>query len=507
MNIIASTQKHHISPGALWVGILLLALIIRLVGLFERPIWYDEAFSLLFASKGPAAMLTGTLGTGSQAAEEHPLLYYTLLWGWMRLFGESIAAARLFSILTGTITVALGIWLALALFGQKAFAAAIFLALSPFLVHYAQEIRMYALLAVFTTAATLALWQGMHTQKRKWWFIFSVCAASAMYTHALAAVYLAPLALIPFLQRRWREALQTTVAGLGAVLLYTPWLVRLPSQIGKIQAGYWIEPPGGERLLTTLLHFVVNLPLPGMTLVIGLTITLAAVAIGLMQTFMAHKSLPKEAHPAGWLLYLAFAPPALLFVISQWYPVFIERALLPSGVMFTLWLGWSVFATPMPKVMRAITSGLVIAGMLMGVSIHQSYGGFPYAPYNRIASFLEQNAKPGDIIIHSNKLTALPLIYYAPELPQVFISDPPGSGTDTLAESTRQVLGVSSTHTLEQAAADSPRIWLVVFEKSVQEYQQAGFETHPHMAWLDAHYHPVAIHHFGEITLLLYATP
>ncbi|MCJ7811132.1 MAG: hypothetical protein MUP62_02910, partial [Dehalococcoidia bacterium] len=60
-----------------WVGILFLGLAARLPGLQSRPLWYDEAFAVLFSSKGPAAMLRGTLAVeGGVAADVHPILYY-----------------------------------------------------------------------------------------------------------------------------------------------------------------------------------------------------------------------------------------------------------------------------------------------------------------------------------------------------------------------------------------------------------------------------------------------
>ena len=71
-------MKKHLSI----LLILTLALALRLVGAQSRPIWYDEAFSILFAEKGPAAILSGTLAAdaNSSAAEEHPPAYYFILW-------------------------------------------------------------------------------------------------------------------------------------------------------------------------------------------------------------------------------------------------------------------------------------------------------------------------------------------------------------------------------------------------------------------------------------------
>src|ERR1700690_3000389 len=50
--------------------IFVLALVVRLLGMATRPIWYDEAFSILFSEKGISPMLYGTLAaTGAGTAD------------------------------------------------------------------------------------------------------------------------------------------------------------------------------------------------------------------------------------------------------------------------------------------------------------------------------------------------------------------------------------------------------------------------------------------------------
>src|SRR5215207_2192901 len=86
--------------------ILLLALVLRLVNLGERNLWYDEAFAILFAGKGLNAMLYGTLTpVAGGAADIHPLLYYVTLDGWISVFGTSAFAARFLSVGFGVATV------------------------------------------------------------------------------------------------------------------------------------------------------------------------------------------------------------------------------------------------------------------------------------------------------------------------------------------------------------------------------------------------------------------
>ena len=85
------------NPKTKLVLILALALVIRLAGIATRPIWYDEAFSILFSEKGLSAMLYGTLSkVGAGTADIHPLGYYTLLWMWMDVFGRSGAGSKIF---------------------------------------------------------------------------------------------------------------------------------------------------------------------------------------------------------------------------------------------------------------------------------------------------------------------------------------------------------------------------------------------------------------------------
>ena len=66
---------RRLSPVVL---VLLLAFGLRMARIQARPLWYDEAFALLYASSSPAQMVHGTLTpvADAGAADVHPLLYY-----------------------------------------------------------------------------------------------------------------------------------------------------------------------------------------------------------------------------------------------------------------------------------------------------------------------------------------------------------------------------------------------------------------------------------------------
>jgi mannosyltransferase len=486
--------------------ILTLALLLRLAVISTRPLWYDEAFSALFASSGPRAMLAGTLTSqDGVAADVHPLMYYTMLWGWMKVWGSSPWAVRGFSVLMGLGVVLLTYLLGRNIFDEKfGLLSAALIACSPFQIHYAQEARMYELMALFLLLATYGLWRGITTRRWGWWLLFTVCSALAQYTHNLSLFFLVPLAFSILLSGNKWAVRVVIMSSFGALLLYFPWLLRLPTQFAKVQTAYWTPRPSPARLLTTLLSFVTNLPLPGIWLVVGLFVTVLITTLGAWQTLRAWRANPKGVRRALWMLYLSLAPAVLLFLVSQWVPLFIERALLPAGVFFIIWLTWVLFRSEFPRPVQNISLAILLLGFVLGYAVHLTYSGFPYAPFSQMTASLSERSEPGDVILHSNKLTYLPMHYYAPDMAQFFIGDPPGSGEDTLAPATQAVLGIQASPDLDQAVGDAPRVWFVIFEQAITEYQDVGETTHPHLNWLAAQYDQHQVEQWGESFLYVY---
>jgi len=152
------------------VAITLFAFALRVVRLDFQPLWWDEGYSLFFATRDIATMLERT------AVDIHPPLYYAFLQLWMTLAGQSAVSARLLSVVIGVATIPLLYALARQLFpplsttgdysprseaerggqggGERvAFLAALLLALAPFHIYYSQEVRMYGLVTLLGLAS------------------------------------------------------------------------------------------------------------------------------------------------------------------------------------------------------------------------------------------------------------------------------------------------------------------------------------------------------------------
>jgi hypothetical protein len=474
------------NPRARVALVLLLALLLRLIGFASRPIWYDEAFSILFSEKGPGAMLYGTLTMiGSSSADIHPLGYYTVLWLWMKGFGTSVVVARSLSILINLITVFLLYVLSRGLFDEKtALTAAAIAALLPFQVHFAQEIRMYGLLSLWLIISTISFLRGRQGTW-KWWGVFAISSALAQYTHHLAIVYLLPLAATPVIQRDLKTIKRVLFASLAAIVIYLPWLIQLPAQLTKVDAAYWVERPGFERLFTLLLFYIPHLPLPPSLLLPGLMLAMLIVTIAIYQTIRVAKNPVADTRHGLWLAYLSFAPALVLWLISQVIPVYIERALLPAHAVFCVWLAWALSRTGLPKPIHAIMVMMII--LAAGIGNYQGimYKGFPYGPFKAMQASIQNRLEPEDLIIHSSKLSYLPLLYFDQNMPQGYIIDPPGSNVDTLAPATREILNLREYENPETATQAAPGVWLVIYQKSIDEFKLQGRATHPHLEYLN----------------------
>ena len=165
-------------------GLLLLALLARLPGLYSRSVWFDEAFTLLQTAgtieavewpREPTraedlkAVFAGRPGTGDLArlvrrSDVHPPVYPVAL-GWWRTLGPSVEVARWFSLLFSLVSVA-AFYALLRVAGEAGAAVYTALyALATGAAHAGHEARAYA----FATA-----WRG-------------IAALLAFLAHRLAA--------------------------------------------------------------------------------------------------------------------------------------------------------------------------------------------------------------------------------------------------------------------------------------------------------------------------------
>ena len=149
----------------------------------KSSIWFDEAFGAYLIKFNFLDIARYT------AADVHPPLYYWLLKLWSMIFGHSELALRSMSMLFGCVAIIFGYLLTHRLFGRKAARVSlIFMVLSPMLIRYGQEARMYTLVATIALAATYVLTFAVNTKKKLPWVLYGILVSLGMWTHYLSAI-------------------------------------------------------------------------------------------------------------------------------------------------------------------------------------------------------------------------------------------------------------------------------------------------------------------------------
>ncbi|MFN8500091.1 MAG: glycosyltransferase family 39 protein [Anaerolineae bacterium] len=241
----SGVRASRLLPALALVGILVLALALRLYRIDAQSFWYDEGTSVVLATRDLATISQGA------AADIHPPLYYFILHYWEGLFGQSEAAVRSLSALMGVALVLLTWAIGKRLFGTlAALAGALLVAVSPVAIYYSQETRMYTQAAMFGAAAFLAMLAFIESSPRIAptsvgpssprvaptsvgsylpLVLYTIAALAALYSHYFA--FTIPLvanivvALWALRYRRWRAVGAWVVAQIVVGALFLPWLL------------------------------------------------------------------------------------------------------------------------------------------------------------------------------------------------------------------------------------------------------------------------------------------
>ncbi|MHB9034839.1 MAG: glycosyltransferase family 39 protein, partial [Anaerolineae bacterium] len=164
---------RHTSPK--WLGwslagaVLVLGIGLRLYQLGSSCFWYDEAQTLLVA-RLPIDQIALTA--------YRPPLYHFILHFWSAVVPDSEFWLRLPSLFFGLLAFAGVFLVAKRLFGWRtALQAALLAAISPVLVYYSQELRMYSLLAADFLAVLYLYILVMREQRNQWWLFLALWLA------------------------------------------------------------------------------------------------------------------------------------------------------------------------------------------------------------------------------------------------------------------------------------------------------------------------------------------
>ncbi len=220
---ILPSRKTWAAYGWWFLALYAGGLVLRLYHLGSQCFWFDEAQTLLIARLPWDEIV--------QRAYRPPLYHY-LLHVWSAMVPDTEFWLRLPSALTGALIPPLTYLLGARIYGRRTgILAGLFAALSPALVAYAQELRMYSLLAL---EFALLCWFSARvlparTTRVGPWVGYFGATVAALYTHYFTLPFLLAQGLAGLLLTVWWRRYDTLrrwiLVHVLAGLAFIPWLV------------------------------------------------------------------------------------------------------------------------------------------------------------------------------------------------------------------------------------------------------------------------------------------
>jgi hypothetical protein len=192
-----------------------------------------------------------------------------------------------------------------------------------------------------------------------------------------------------------------------------------------------------------------------------------------------------------------------MLVVSLWQPIYLERALLPAALFYLVTLGWLLTRTDLPAILTRGLMALLLVTTAGSLWSHYTYLGFPRPPFPEAVRFLRERVEPGDVVVHTNKLTYLPMHYYGPDVSGTFLTDRPGSGRDTLSPHIRHALDLSAADTITEAVDGADTVWLVYFPQEVEELEAAGIDPST-LTWMESAFSETTRRQFVDLAIVAY---
>lgn len=173
------TQNKYIP---LLASVLALGAFFRIFKLGNFDFWYDEALNILQARN---------LGGIFLLQDNNPPLYSAFLHFWERLSGAFYPEfwLRLPSAIFSLVSIYMIFALGKLLFTRRVgLISAFLLAISPFHIHYAQEVRMYSLLVLLNLCAVYFLIRAVRDSRIWLWGGFVCCSILNIYCHYIGVL-------------------------------------------------------------------------------------------------------------------------------------------------------------------------------------------------------------------------------------------------------------------------------------------------------------------------------
>jgi 4-amino-4-deoxy-L-arabinose transferase-like glycosyltransferase len=398
--------RKLVSSRFLLLLFVLVAFGLRIYHLDYQPLRGDESFSIQFS-----AHELDWLFPNIANVEPNPPFYYLLLHYWMAPLGQSEFVTRFLSLLFGVISVPLIYRLGRAMGRPSVGAlAAVLLAINPFQVWHAQDVRNYTVWPALSMASLVFLLLALRQGRLRHWVGYAGLALLSVYTHYydLFLLFFQNLFFLALVIRHRREKkmpwpqpgppLRSWLATQAFLAVaFVPWLIYGSSRLTAVTEGS--SPPLWAVFTRCLTAFSIGETVPDAFRMLSVPLLAILLIAGLVLAFGAERSL------AVFLILYIVVPSVCVFGVAQVRPLFRERYLNAIAPAYYLVMSWALLSArqALPRWKSVpLATGVAFLGLSAGYSLNNYFynPAFQKSPdWRALTAYLAQQTQPGDMIV------------------------------------------------------------------------------------------------------------
>lgn len=419
------------SRKVLGIHLLLLgAFFLRTLHLTQQSLWPDEGYSL-------AASQWGLFKLWKEIVADHVPLYPLVLGQWREFAGSSEFSLRYLSVIFSMPSVPLAVALGRRLINQMAgYMAGFLIALSPFHLYYAQEVRMYSLLGTLALFSSWVFLRWIAHPSRVvlalQGFLYGVLA----YTHYAGLFVPAThmtIALISWVFKRFgkrhlsdEQSVVLTASGRWllswgcAGVLFTPWILTnlglmakniaggTSQSILQIVAATLIELAFGHHVFA---HLDASDP-TDVTVLRSLTLLSLLFPVCFVLAMLPRRATGQPTPPLSRLVVMAHAlvPYGLLILLVQATREFTPRYGFPAAPWFSIAATAGLWR--LPKSLRLAGLVLLTSYHLWGTVLYFGHPGLARLDFRTATIFIVDQLEPNDVVLITAPYVVPTVDYY-----------------------------------------------------------------------------------------------
>jgi mannosyltransferase len=301
--------------------LLIVFVVLRFWHLTSYSLWGGETFSIVGVRQDWNALFSYLV-----ADIVHPPFYSVLLKFWILLGGESLFWLKLFPVISGVLVVVPFILFCRELNLQLPVIniAILLLAVNGYMIHYAQEIRMYSLFMFLAMCSFWLFIRFMNSEDNPYRILtlLTIVNLLLVYTHYFGWIAIGVELLFLLIWKR-RKVISFTVSVIALLLCFSPWaylVIKEARAIGGLEQNLdWIPVPD----LTDILNFYVSLNGPlGNRYLKLFSLIIFGFPIAVWSLKIITNGIKKNKESAkllSWLALLSVLPVVFIFIVSQFY--------------------------------------------------------------------------------------------------------------------------------------------------------------------------------------------